>query len=317
MLPRAAAKAADLALEATVAGSFTSVGYRVRSTLGKWPPLSSYDLAGRSVLVTGATSGLGAASAASFVELGAQVLVLGRDPDRTAAAAQRLGAEPVIADLADLGAVRRAAEQIRALLPDGLDVLVHNAGALTADYTETVDGLELTYATHVVAPFLLTHELLPALRARPGSRVITVSSGGMYTQALPDAVAERAQDYDGVRAYAKAKRAQVVLNAQWAARHPEVVFQAMHPGWADTPGVVTSLPTFHRVVGPLLRTPQEGADTIVWLAAASEALTGSGRFWLDRTPRSVVRLPGTATTPERAAALWDAVARDAGVLTFT
>jgi hypothetical protein len=107
----------------------------------------------------------------------------------------------------------------------------------------------------------------------------------------------------------------VVLNEQWARRYPAPVFQAMHPGWADTPGVVTSLPTFHRIVGPLLRTPAQGADTIVWLAAAPQGARGSGRFWLDRAPRGTVRLPGTRTSPARAAALWDQVARDAGVST--
>ena len=102
---------------------------------------------------------------------------------------------------------------------------------------------------HVVAPFLLTTALLPILQATPDARVITVSSGGMYTQRLDlDALATPTIPFNGVRAYANAKRAQVVLNERWSKHRAAsgVVFHAMHPGWADTPGVRESLPRFAR-----------------------------------------------------------------------
>lgn len=317
-LRRTTAAAVDAALEATIAGSFTAIGYGVRRRLYGWSdPAGS--MVGRTVLVTGATSGLGRASATALAAAGARVIVLGRDEQRTHAAAVQIrnatgnaAVETVIADLADLGAVRRAAADLRERL-DRLDVLVNNAGALTRQRVVTVDGLELTYQTHVVAPFMLVHELLPLLAATPGSRVITVSSGGMYSERLDvGRVQMPTEGYDGVTAYARAKRAQVVLNAQWA-RREQVVFHAMHPGWADTPGVVDSLPTFHKITGPFLRTPQQGADTIVWLASAEEPASVTGLFWLDRKPRGTNYLPRTRTDQAEAEALWEQVSSDAGI----
>lgn len=308
----------DSALEVTVAGSFTTVGYRLRKRALAWEDLPADALAGRTVLITGATSGLGFAAAGAVARLGARTILWGRDAGRTQHSAERLRAqtgsdriETVVADLADLGAVQTAAAELRNRL-DRLDVLVHNAGALTHERTMTADGLEVTYQTHVVAPFLLTQLLAPVLV--PTSRVITVSSGGMYTQALHlPTLRTGADDYDGVVAYAQAKRAQVLLNAEWAARQPGLAqFHAMHPGWADTPGVAASLPTFRRVVGRFLRSPEEGADTIVWLAAVEPA-PRSGQFWLDRRPRSTVRLPRTGADPATVQQLWDQVAADAAV----
>ena len=114
------------------------------------------------------------------------------------------------------------------------------------------------------------------------------------------------------------KQAQVTLAQLWAVRLPpdEVVVHAMHPGWADTPGVVRSLPTFHRVVGPLLRTPAEGADTLVWLAASDGApLASTGGFWHDRRRRSPHRLRSTrrADTEAERDALWRWCCDRAGV----
>ncbi|MFM8311816.1 MAG: hypothetical protein ACKOAZ_07940, partial [Ilumatobacteraceae bacterium] len=194
-----------------------------------------------------------------------------------------------------------------------LRALVHNAGALDRERAVTRQGFERTIATHVLGPHLLTRML-----ARCSERVITVSSGGMYAAPLTVTRLQMGADYKGAEQYARAKRAQVTLNEMWAARVPagDVVFHAMHPGWADTPGVAASLPTFRRVVGPLLRTPAEGADTIVWLAADDDRpARSSGLFWLDRAERPIHRIPSTrrSDTPERRAALWEWVAAAAGV----
>ena len=133
-----------------------------------------------------------------------------------------------------------------------------------------------------------------------------------YSQSLQTDMQAGEKDFDGVRAYAKAKRAQVALTQEWARRYPEGPFFAvMHPGWADTPGVRTSLPTFRRVTGPILRTPEQGADTLVWLVSAR---VPSGRFWLDRRERTVLRVPGTRHSDDVAAQLWDRVAADAAGL---
>ena len=186
---------------------------------------------------------------------------------------------------------------------------VRNAGALTADRRVAPNGLEATVSSQVVGPFLLTTLLLPALRAAAPGRVLTVSSGGMYAARLEVEHLQMGDDYRGAEQYARAKRAQVALNRSWSERTPagEVVFHAMHPGWADTPGVRSSLPTFRRVVGPLLRTPEQGIDTLVWLAAAAEPGECTGGFWLDRRLRSEHRLPTTrrSDTAARRAALWE------------
>ncbi len=291
----------DAVLEATVAGSFSRVGYDVRSRLGHWQEPGE-PLDGRTVLVTGATSGIGLATVRRFAGLGATVRFLARNAARAEAVRAEItdvGGDVSfdVADMADFESVRRFADRFMA---DNrrLDVLVHNAGALHRDFRQAPDGTELTLAAHVLGPFLLTGLLLPSLRrATPApARVVTVSSGGMYTQRLDlDALEMVREHYDGTVAYARAKRAQVVLTHEWARRVParEIVFHAMHPGWADTPGVESSLPAFYRLTRPFLRTPEQGADTIVWLSSDPEPLESTGRFWHDRRTRSEHRLPWT------------------------
>ncbi len=322
----ATARLLDAALEATIVGSFTSLGYRARRRLFSWDD-DEIDLAGRTVLITGGTSGLGRAAARAMARRGATVLVTGRDPEKGRRAATELAAESgsdavtfLRADLASLDQTRSLAEQVSSTC-DHLDVLVHNAGALLADRRVTEDEMETTFQVQVVAPALLTHELLPLLRRSADARVIWVSSGGMYSEKLAaDRVEMDTEHYDGTTAYARAKRAQVELLPRWAARlaRDGVLVHAMHPGWADTPGVEASLPTFHRVVGPLLRTPEQGADTIVWLAGAPRRTVGTGRFWLDRRPRSTHKVPWTrAEDPEAEAdRLWSLVAERADLDDF-
>lgn len=314
-----AARLTDRLLEATVVPSFTRIGPLVRSRLDHWSAAEGWDLAGRTVVLTGPTSGLGRAAAEQLARLGATLVLVGRSPERTAQTRNELAEltgndqlSVVVADMGELDQVRRAAVEIAAAHPR-VDVLIHNAGALLAERQETSDGIEVTVASQVLGPFLLTGLLLPPLAAAPG-RVITVSSGGMYTAALPsfegdDRLELPPSRYRGALQYALAKRAQVTLNELWDQRFSDsgIVFHAMHPGWADTPGVATSLPTFRRVVGPLLRTPQEGADTIVWLAADDGTpAVASGGFWLDRRRRSLHKLPATrrSDTPERRERLW-------------
>ncbi len=117
-------------------------------------------------------------------------------------------------------------------------------------------------------------------------------------------------------AYARAKRAQVALVREWARRlrGTGVVANAMHPGWADTPGLEASLPGFARLVGSGLRSAREGVDTTLWLAAAPEARAATGRLFLDRRARPFDRVPSTRLSAADRATLWDAVARLTGEL---
>jgi dehydrogenase/reductase SDR family member 12 len=305
--------------------SFSRIGFLARHRLNGWDELAAGSMAGRVVVVTGATGGLGGGIAVALAGAGATVWLLGRDRGRTDRLADQIRSEVpgadlkvAVADLARLSAVRAVADTLLAGT-ESLDVLVHNAGALMNSYEQTVDGLETTAQVQVVAPFLLTSLLFPRLQATPGSRVITVSSGGMYTQRLDvDALTPDPASFNGVAVYAGAKRAQVVLTQEWArrTRGSGVAFHVTHPGWVDTPGLRASLPRFARLMGPLLRSPQEGADTIAWLASSAAGAHDSGQFWHDRRPRSTVRLPWTATPEGEADRLWEWTAAHAGVPTI-
>jgi NAD(P)-dependent dehydrogenase (short-subunit alcohol dehydrogenase family) len=311
----------DAALEVTVVGSFTEVGIRVRRAIGPWDDLDAVSLAGRTVLVTGATSGLGLATARRLATMGASVRIVGRSAAKLASARVEIeractgvDLETYEADLADLAQVRRLADEVCAR-EHRLDAVVHNAGALLATRTVSPQGHETSFAAMVLGPALLTEALIPLLersteRADSPARVVLVSSGGMYTQRLDVSDPESERGYRGSVAYAKAKRAQVVLARCWADRWQDrgIVVHAMHPGWAATPGVHASLPRFERVMGPLLRSPADGADTIVWLVASDDAAGCTGAFWHDRRVRSPYRLPGTRESRADRARLEEIVA---------
>ena len=323
-LPAPITRAVDAALELTIVPSFSRVGYAVRSRLEGWEPVDQLPGAGRRVLVTGANSGLGYATARTLLRAGANVLVSVRSEEKARDTRRRLEAdlgrglgdqlETDLLDLGDLAQVRAfAARRLAEEAP--LDAVVHNAGALFAEKALTGDGLERTYQVHVVAPFLLTSLLLPKLAANAPSRVVTVTSGGMYAEKLVTARIDSPGGYKGTVAYARAKRAQVVLTREWARRFADtgVSFHVAHPGWALTPGVESSLPGFRKLTGPILRDADEGSDTIVYLALSEELGDEDGRLWHDRRPRSEHKVPWTIAEPGEAGELWARVCRDAGI----
>jgi dehydrogenase/reductase SDR family protein 12 len=305
----ALATALDVALDRTIVGGYSRIGYEVRRRA--WDALPRLD--GRTVAISGATAGLGRAAATELAGLGARVLLLARSVERGEAARAGIEAETgsvdvivIACDLASLASVRAAADQLTRS-EARLDVLINNAGVLAAGRERTADGIELTLATNVVGPFLLTNLLVPALADSPPGRIVNVSSGGMYGQRIRVADLEMDREaFDGVSAYARTKRAEVILTELWARRlaAQDIHVHAMHPGWADTPGVQSSLPRFHRLTRPLLRSPEAGADTIVWLAAAPEAVASSGGFWHDRRRRPTHRLPRTRESEAERELLW-------------
>lgn len=318
---RSSADVIDSVMEATVVPSFSRIGALVRRRLRDWTPVSQLPGAGRVVLVTGANSGLGFATASGLVSAGAAVLLLVRSEAKGSATAERLrNVEPsadvswFVAELTDFNRCTEVAAEIVAATPR-LDAVVHNAGAMFATRTENSAGVENTVALHVVGPHLLTAGLLPLLIASR-ARVVWMASGGMYAQALSIHRLESADDYKPATAYARAKRAQVVLAREWqqrVGRLHDVTFHSMHPGWADTPGVTDSMPIFNTLMGPLLRTPAEGADTAVWLCLAPEPLSEPGRFWLDRQPRPEHKLARTKRDQSVADELWGHVNALAGI----
>ena len=300
----------DTVLDRTIAPGYSRLGYAVRSRLPGWPAdPAAGALDGRHVVVTGASSGLGTQTARELAALGAHVHLVVRDAAKGEAVRSELAATHGdvftlhVCDLGDLAAVAALAGDLAAAdLP--LAALIHNAGALPATRTESRQGHELSMALHVLSPVLLTERLLPVL-AEQQARVVLVTSGGMYAQPLRDDDPDYLQgDYSGTTAYARSKRAQVELLPVLQQRWPGLDVYAMHPGWADTPGVVESLPTFHRVTGPILRDLHQGADTAVWLAAVEPAPRG-GTLWHDRHPRPVALTRKTRSTPDQVARTWD------------
>lgn len=310
-LLRAAARLASAVLDPTIVLSFDRSGF-ARHVLGFDPRALDVDLGGKTCLVTGANSGIGFATCRGLAERGATVWMLCRNAGRAAAAAGELrrltGSQRIrtaTLDVADLGAIRRFAAGFR---PTRVDVLVHNAGLLADERMESPDGHELTLATHVLGPLLLTCLLRPKLAAAADAQVIFVSSGGMYPTRLSVADAEwRERPFDGLTAYSQAKRMQVVLAetlAQLLAADG-IAVNAMHPGWAETQAVKSSLPRFYALTRRILRTPAEGADTVLWLAASEAARGQTGKFWFDRAPRRTHVLPHTRETAAERAAFLD------------
>ena len=300
----------DTVLDRSVVLGYSRLGLAVRRRLPAWPADPPPDaLRSRSAIVTGATSGLGTATAEGLARLGARVHLVVRNLEkgervRASLAASCPGAEFRLwrCDVSDLEDVRRFAGSFRAE-EERLDVLVHNAGVMPPDRARTPQGREVAVATHVLGPLAMTEALRPVLG---GGRVVLVSSGGMYAQRLHAEDPEfRLGEYSGAAAYARTKRMQVallpVLSARWSADGIDV--HAMHPGWADTPGIRESLPGFHRLTARVLRDGDEGADTSIWLAAAEPAPV-SGQFWHDRRPRPTTVLPWTHVTDEQRTRLW-------------
>lgn len=313
-------RALDAALDLAVAPGYSSLGYRIRS---RWWH-SSLPRLTAPVVVTGASSGIGEAICAQLAAAGSRVVMVVRDREKGERARERVAAtlaradqgaadeqlELALGDIADLGSVVELAARLRASGPE-LAGLVHNAGVLTGERERSPDGHELTMATAAIGPFLLTRLLEPSLERGRGT-VVFVSSGGMYTARLEgeDLQLER-QEFDGPRFYAHAKRVQVVLAGELAARARggRTAYASMHPGWVDTPGLESSLPRFHRLARPLLRDPGQGADTVSWLVAGGAATGPPGGFWHDRRPRPKHLLPWTREDASDRDRLWSELIR--------
>lgn len=311
------ARALDTFLDRTMVAGYTKLGLKVRRSLPGWPAdPKPGSLTGRHVLVTGASSGLGIGCVESLARLGATVHMIVRDVEKGEKVRARIlteipGADLQIArcDLADLDDVRRFADEFTV---PSIHAAIHNAGVMPPSRTESAQGHELSMAVHLLGPVLMTELLRGQLK---GARVILVSSGGMYAQRIPaDDPEFRHGKYAPATAYARSKRMQVdllpLLADRWSMDGIDVA--AMHPGWADTPGVQESLPGFRRLTRRVLRDGEQGADTSVWLAATDESLP-SGRFWHDRRDRPTHLLPTTRARADELAQAW-AWLRDSGAI---
>lgn len=283
---------------------FSRLGY----TLGRkrFNPMSAY-VKNKHMLITGASSGLGYAAALELARRGVQLTLVVRDRQKAEATVARLvsetGNRSIRYEVADLSLMGDVDALVARLKKRGkpIDVLINNAGALFNRRAETGEGLEQSFALLLLSPFRLTEGLKPLLTSAPSPRVINVVSGGMYSQKLEvDALQmPDTSEYSGSVAYARQKRALMIVTQVWAKRWAAqgVAVNAMHPGWADTPGVRRSLPHFRRLTKSVLRSAAEGADTIVWLAVATEAANASGKLFLDREVRPAHLVNSTRETP--------------------
>ena len=305
------ASALDKAMDLAVVPGFSRIGYDVRRRMGGW---QMPDLTGRNVMVTGASSGLGLAASIDLARCGAKVHMVCRNPEKGENALGQVrvaapGSDAVLhlCDLSLVAEIRRFADRFLES-GDSLDVLINNAGVMPSEREHTEEGFELTFATNLLGPYLLTELLLPLLREGREPRVIMMSSGGMYSSgfSLSDPQLEK-KEYKPTGFYAHTKRGEVMLADAWQRRDTEtgVTFCSMHPGWAVTPGMSAALPGFHKLTGPILRNSHEGADTAVWLAGASPQEAPGGLFYEDRRPRTKQRIPKTEGSPEDADRLLD------------
>ncbi|KAM9812212.1 DHRS-12_like_SDR_c-like domain-containing protein [Syngnathus typhle] len=247
-------------------------------------------LAGRSFMITGANSGIGKATAMAIAKRGGTIHMVCRNKDKAEEARAELvketGNKEIYVHILDLSETKKVWDFAEAFKRKykALNVLINNAGCIMSQREVNTEGLEKAFATNVLGIYILIKSLIPLLEKSADPKVITVSSGGMLVQKLRigNLQSERGR-YDGAMVYAQHKRQQVVMTEQLAKIHPSIHFSVMHPGWVDTPAVANAMPDFHRSMKDSLRTPEQGADTVVWLAV-SEAAAGkpSGRFYQDR-----------------------------------
>ncbi|HEV7462075.1 MAG TPA: SDR family NAD(P)-dependent oxidoreductase [Solirubrobacteraceae bacterium] len=243
---------------------------------------------GKVVVVTGASSGIGAAAAAELAGLGATVVPVGRDRRRLAKVAVEVGGEPLQADFASLAQVRRLADELLERHA-GIDVLVNNAGLVTSGRELTEDGYEKTFAVNHLAPFLLTNLLLERLRASAPARVITTSSGAHGGGRLDFDDLQGERSWSMMRAYGTSKLANILFTRGLAMRvdAAEVTANCLHPGVINTKlgGGAGRLAGLMWTLGrPFFGSPRRGASTIVYLATSEEGGEVTGGYYESSRP---------------------------------
>jgi len=312
---------ADRLLDKTILFSFSSIGYYLRRWL-QAPETPGATLDNCICAITGANAGLGKSLAEVLAKRGATVYLLCRNEKRGKKAQkeildkvnhQRVYLELV--DTSDMHSIAQFADRFKER-ESNLHVLINNAGVLPLERSETAAGIELSFATNVLGYFKMIQELQPLLTRAGNARIINVTSGGAYGAALNLADPQwKEREFDGVKAYAETKRAELYLTREWARKLLKngTIVMAAHPGWADTPGVQSSLKTFHRIMGPILRTPGQGIEGIAWLAYEPKiTIDHTGTFWLDRRIRPFDYMKSTAASEDEIRQLWEMCEKMAG-----
>jgi daunorubicin C-13 ketoreductase len=265
----------------------------------------------RTIVITGASSGVGLAAARQLATRGEQVVVVGRDPGRLRAAMDAVrtaatGPEPAEfrADFNELGQVRELGAALLAAYPK-IDVLANNAGGMVPSYVRTADGFEATLQGNHLAPFLLTHLLRDALR---GGRVVNTASRAHQRARLdPEDFTGSADSYSSWRAYGASKAANVLFAAEAARRWPDITSVSFHPGVVRTNFGVGAATRFFYRFAPFLTTPEQAGELLCWLSTAEVT---DGAYYVGHR---VTRPDTVAADPVMAARLWEASAAAVGV----
>ncbi len=277
--------------------SFDRTGYQRHAR--QFSQIDDGQLTGKRVLITGGTSGIGAALAERLAKAGVQVWVTGRGRDKfdDSGLAKR-GVQFIELDMT------RFDQVVSQPLPE-LDALVCNAGGMPDKLMLVEDRYDVIFASQVVGHYLLIRRCIEQSLLPEGAPVHLTASGGMYLQKLDlGDLCWQQHRYDKVKSYANAKRAQVILNQELARQYPQYRFSASHPGWVGTDALREALPGFSRKMGDRLRTSEEGADTIYWCLAEGARLP-AGEFWFDRQPRKVYPFFWTRESAETRQSLLD------------
>ncbi|HEX6710800.1 MAG TPA: SDR family oxidoreductase [Rubrobacter sp.] len=268
-------------------------------------------MGGKTVLITGGTSGIGKATAVALAAMGANVVITGRNAERGVAAVEEIkgqstNAELILADLCVQDEVRRLAETFLAR-HDRLDVLVNNAGVVLSKRTETPDGIETTLAINHLAPFLLTNLLLDRLKESAPSRVITVSSEAQRWGSMDFGDLQSRRRYRGFPVYGMTKLANIMFTYELAERlrGKGVTANCLHPGSVGTnfgQNNRGAMALFFRTFKPFMRSPEQGADTLIWLASSPEVDGVSGKYFSDRKE---IEAQDIAYDPDVRRTLWE------------
>ncbi|MFE4837183.1 SDR family NAD(P)-dependent oxidoreductase [Arthrobacter sp. NPDC056691] len=261
----------------------------------------------RTILITGASDGIGAAAARNLANAGERVVVVGRSPEKTAAVGKELGTDYFVCDFAELGQVRQLAAALRERYPR-IDVLVNNAGGIMRGHELTVDGHERTFQINHLAPFLLTTELLELLTASRAAIINTSSAANGFGQ-IDLADLNSTRNYSTNRAYGTAKLANILFTAELQNRYGKdgISAAAFHPGVVATNFAAESTSWFRHayktVLNRFLLPAEQGADTLVWLASSTP-----GRDWVPGAyyaKRALAKANSQAYDAELARKFWE------------
>jgi NAD(P)-dependent dehydrogenase (short-subunit alcohol dehydrogenase family) len=257
----------------------------------------NYDsMHGKLCLVTGATDGIGRQTALTLAELGADVVVVGRNRAKTEATVNHIqqqsgstNVEYLLADLSSQAEIRQLADDFKRKHAR-LDVLVNNAGAIFIRRKKSIDGIELTFALNHLGYFLLTNLLLDVLKASAPTRIINVASGSHYDAEIDFKELKSPQRYRGMRRYGVSKLANVLFTYELSRRlsGTGVTVNAVHPGFVAT-NMGVNIGWYVRLLKPLINLRaiplEEGADTVVYLATSADVENVTGEYFYKRKPR--------------------------------